>query len=100
MGAKVTRANPDFRETEVMASFERERLRPSHWSNGPGDSYGAHSHAYHKVLYCLRGSITFRLVDSGEDIALRPGDRLDIEPETVHSAVVGPQGVTCVEAAR
>ncbi len=34
------------------------------------------------------------------DVELSPGDRLDIEPETEHAATVGPQGVTCVEAAR
>ncbi|MBI5288172.1 MAG: cupin domain-containing protein [Chloroflexi bacterium] len=83
-----------------MAAFGRERLTPGRWSNGPGDRYGAHSHGYHKVLFCLRGSITFRLTDTGEEIELHPGDRLDIEPSTVHSAVVGPEGVTCVEAAR
>ena len=29
-----------------------------------------------------------------------PGDRLDIPPGATHSAIVGPQGVACVEAAR
>lgn len=68
------------------------------WSNGPGDEYGWHSHEYHKVLYCASGSIVFHTRDG--DIALRPGDRLDIEPATDHAATVGPDGVTCVEAAR
>lgn len=100
MGAKVTPASEGFREDDARSAFTRERLTPSQWSNGPGDVYGAHSHAYHKVLYCLRGSITFRLVDTGEEIALTPGDRLDLEPGTVHAAVVGPKGVTCIEAPR
>jgi quercetin dioxygenase-like cupin family protein len=79
--------------------LEQEGLAPSRWSNGPGEVYAPHQHAYHKVLFCLRGSITFRLIDTGDDITLGPGDRLDIEPSTLHSAVVGPNGVTCVEAA-
>jgi len=75
-------------------------LRPNWWSNGPGDRYGAHSHPYHKVLYCARGSIRFDLPASGESFDLCPGDRLDMPSGVSHSAVVGPGGVTCVEAAR
>ena len=99
MGAKVTRRGDMFREQDAIDAFARERLTPNRWSNGPGDVYGAHSHTYHKVLYCLRGSIAFRLGD-GDEIALGPGDRLDLEPGTMHSAVVGPNGVACVEAPR
>jgi mannose-6-phosphate isomerase-like protein (cupin superfamily) len=73
-------------------------LSPSWWSNGPHDRYSPHSHAYHKVLFCAQGSITFLVPGAGE-FTLGPGDRLDIPPGTVHSAVVGPEGVTCVEAA-
>jgi hypothetical protein len=36
----------------------------------------------------------------GDDVALGPGDRLDIDAGTDHSASVGPEGVTCVEASR
>jgi quercetin dioxygenase-like cupin family protein len=35
-----------------------------------------------------------------EDMELRAGDRLDIEPGTEHAATVGPDGVRCVEAPR
>ena len=71
---------------------------PRPWSNGPGDAYGWHAHPYHKVLFCLEGSITFHTRDG--DVALRAGDRLDIEPGTEHAASVGPDGVACVEAGR
>jgi quercetin dioxygenase-like cupin family protein len=73
-------------------------LSPSWWSNGPGDRYAEHSHSYHKVLYCLSGSIRF--ICAGEAIDLSPGDRMEIPPGRAHSAVVGPHGVRCVEAAR
>jgi quercetin dioxygenase-like cupin family protein len=99
MGARLTKFEGSFSESTVVDTFTREGLSPSRWSNGPGDTYAAHSHGYHKVLFCLRGSITFRL-DNGEDIELHPGDRLDIEPGTSHAAVVGAQGVTCIEAPR
>jgi quercetin dioxygenase-like cupin family protein len=51
------------------------------------------------VLYCLCGSIVFRLSD-GSEIELEPGDRLDLEPGTEHSAAVGASGVECIEAPR
>lgn len=74
-----------------------EGLEPRWWSNGPGDSYDAHSHPYHKVLFCARGSISFEA--AGRAFTLHPGDRLDIPPGTPHAAAVGPEGVTCAEAA-
>lgn len=77
-----------------------EGLAPHVWSNVPGDVYASHEHPYHKVLYCLHGSIVFVLPEGGGRIELHPGDRLDIEPHTRHAAEVGPQGVTCIEAAR
>jgi uncharacterized protein YjlB len=75
-------------------------LAPAWWSNRPGDRYQPHSHGYHKVLFCARGSIRFVIEPSGETFDLTPGDRLDIPTGTTHSAIVGPEGVTCVEAAR
>jgi quercetin dioxygenase-like cupin family protein len=75
-------------------------MSPHRWSNGPGDVYAPHSHGYHKVLFCLGGSITFTLTESRRTYELQQGDRLDIEPNTPHEAVVGPGGVTCIEAAR
>lgn len=100
MGARFTRLAGPFDEGAVLAAFEREGLRPVRWTNGPGDTYAVHSHPYHKVLYCLAGSISFRVTADDVELELRPGDRLDIEPETAHSAVVGPAGVRCIEAPR
>ncbi len=100
VGATKTPHSGLFDRRNVFAAFDREGLSPREWSNGPGDAYTEHSHPYHKVLYCLAGSITFILPRSGERIALAPGDRLDIEPGTPHAAVVGPAGVECAEAER
>jgi hypothetical protein len=71
---------------------------PRAWSNGPGDTYGRHTHAFHKVLFCLAGSITFHLTEG--DVTLQAGDRLDLVPGTDHAATVGGEGCTCVEASR
>jgi quercetin dioxygenase-like cupin family protein len=75
-----------------------EGLSPYQWSNGPHDRYSAHTHAYDKVIYVLRGSITFGLPELGQQLTLKAGDRLDLPAGTVHDAVVGAQGVVCLEA--
>ena len=80
---------------ELERLLRAEGLDPRWWSNGPGDEYG---HEYHKVLYCASGSVVFHTRDG--NVAMEPGDRLDIQPATEHAATVGPEGVTCVEAAR
>jgi hypothetical protein len=82
-----------------------EGLDPGAWSNGPGDRYSAHDHGYDKVIVVARGSISFGVrgpVDDGSatgaPIALAAGDRLELPAGTSHDAVVGPEGVTCLEA--
>ena len=99
MSAQLTRGNECFDEASVIAVYEAAHLTPQRWRNAPGDTYAAHSHGYHKILHCLQGSITFILSES-ERYELHAGDRLDIEPHTPHAALVGPEGVTCIEAAR
>lgn len=84
-------------ESKIRRRLEAEAHSCYSWSNEPGTVYAAHSHAYRKILYCLRGSIRFDLVASGESVELLPGDRLDLAPGTAHSALVGPAGVSCVE---
>ena len=83
---------------EIEGVFQREGLSPRAWSNAPGDTYEWHDHAYHKVLYCVTGSIVFHTRDG--DLELRAGDRLDLDPGTAHAATVGSDGVQCLEAAR
>jgi len=36
----------------------------------------------------------------GRSVELSPGDRLDLPPDLLHSALVGPDGVVCLEAHR
>lgn len=98
MGAMRVERAADGRDA-ALRTFEQEGCSaPRAWSNGPGDAYGRHAHDYHKVLFCLEGSITFHL-DQG-DLRLRAGDRLDLPPDLPHSATVGPHGCECIEARR
>lgn len=91
---------PDVREAELRAQMRAEGLSPYTWSNGPSFVYGAHTHSYTKVLYVVRGSITFHLPATDEDILMQSGDRLDLPARVVHAATVGPEGVTCLEATK
>jgi len=85
---------------DLMAKLKGEASGCYSWSNGPGDRYAAHTHSYEKVLYCVDGSITFALESEGKRLELNPGDRMVLPAETVHSAVVGPSGCTCIEGHR
>lgn len=90
-------------EHELRSRMQREGLAPYSWSNGPGDTYAVHSHSYEKVLSCVCGSIRFILPDQPEgsrSIDLAAGDCMILPTGERHSAYVGPQGVTCLEATR
>ncbi|HLZ59142.1 MAG TPA: cupin domain-containing protein [Ktedonosporobacter sp.] len=93
-------------EQTLRKRMQQEGLSPYTWSNGPGDQYAVHSHSYQKVLYCVRGSIRFVLPDYANtdgtirEIELGAGDCMMLPAGVRHSALVGDQGVTCLEAAR
>ena len=85
-------------QSSLQRLMAEEGLSPYSWSNGPHDVYSAHSHSYDKVIYVVRGSITFGLPDLGKQFSLKAGDRLDLPVGVVHDAHVGAQGVVCLEA--
>jgi quercetin dioxygenase-like cupin family protein len=87
-------------ENEIQTLFDAEGLQAYTWSNAPGDVYAAHAHSYHKVIYVAQGSIEFDFPDEHERVTLNAGDRVEIEPGLKHSAVVGANGVACLEAHR
>jgi quercetin dioxygenase-like cupin family protein len=97
-GATLTTGVVSRRREVIERMAEEGCSAPRFWGNAPGDRYGWHSHDYHKVLFCLTGSIIFH-TKSG-DIEMGAGDRLDLAPRTEHAATVGPMGVECVEAPR
>jgi mannose-6-phosphate isomerase-like protein (cupin superfamily) len=84
---------------DALAAFEAEGCSPPRsWGNAAGDRYGRHDHPFHKVLFCVSGSIVFHTDDG--DVELTAGDRLDLEPGTAHAATIGAAGCSCVEASR
>ena len=84
----------------IESVLQAEGLSAYTWSNGPGHRYNAHSHGYNKVIYVVDGSITLGLPVTGEHLDLCVGDRLELEAGVVHDAIVGPEGVLCLEAHR
>lgn len=85
-------------QRELLDLMNKEKLEPYAWSNQPGDEYPPHTHAYGKVIYVSRGSITWILPETDEEVETRQGDRLELPPQVVHAAQVGKSGVTCLEA--
>ena len=83
---------------DVGRLFREQDLDASRWGNGPGERYAAHEHGYDKVIAVERGSIQFGLPASREAIELVSGDRLELPAGTTHDALVGPAGVSCLEA--
>ena len=90
--------SPD--EETIRKMLAEEDLHGYRWSNGPGDVYSAHTHSFNKVTYVVSGSITFGLPDSGEQVTLNLGDQLNLPAGVVHNAIVGSDGVVCLEAHR
>ena len=87
-------------ERAIRDILAEENLTPHAWGNSPGDTYQAHTHSFHKVIYVVAGSITFGLPEKDKQITLKQGDRLELPAGTLHNAVVGPRGVRCLEAHR
>jgi len=65
------------------------------WSAGPGEVFAHHEHQARKLLIVLEGSIAFTI--GAELVEMTSGDLLDLPARTPHRAIVGRQGVTCVE---
>ena len=87
-------------ESALRELLAQEGLTPYRWENKPHDVYAPHAHPYHKVIYVVTGSIRFGLPETGQQITLEAGDRLELPPNVLHNATVGPAGVVCLEAQR
>jgi quercetin dioxygenase-like cupin family protein len=64
------------------------------WTDAPGTVYEPHAHKDRVTVITTRGMITFDI--NGEKRTFRPGDRFDVPPGVTHSAIVGPEGWSCV----
>jgi quercetin dioxygenase-like cupin family protein len=87
-------------EMAILRHMEMEGLETQRWKNEPGKKYEAHAHDFDKIILVMRGSITFRIPNTGEEVSLNPGDKLELPAGLSHEAVVGPMGVVCLEGHR
>ena len=91
-------SQPPPSESTLRAQLAREGLVVERWSNGPHAVYATHDHPYRKVLVVSAGHITFTIDDGKQVVDMNPGDRLELPARVPHSALVGPEGVVCLEA--
>ncbi|WP_292661435.1 cupin domain-containing protein [Nitratifractor sp.] len=56
------------------------------WCDAAGTRYGEHTHPHSEVRWVLSG--TLQITEEGHTLTLRPGDRLESPPETLHSAYI------------
>jgi quercetin dioxygenase-like cupin family protein len=85
-------------ESDLRRRLASEGFDCYRWSNGPGDVYASHQHSFRKIIYVVDGTITFGFPEFRKEIRLGTGDRLDLPAGIAHHAVVGPEGVACLEA--
>jgi mannose-6-phosphate isomerase-like protein (cupin superfamily) len=84
----------------ISQKMTQEGLRPYAWSNGPNFRQAARSHGYHKVLYCVEGTLEVVLPDMKQSVLLRPGDRVELPRGVRHEAITGPRGAQCLESVK
>ncbi len=84
-------------ETTLVQRMRAEGLQPTRWMNSARTIYHAHSYAYHKVIYVVSGSIIFGFPIDGEPVKLSAGDHLSLPANVEHNAIVGDEGVVCLE---
>ncbi|WP_457597513.1 cupin domain-containing protein [Hydrogenimonas sp.] len=67
------------------------------WRDSAGTRYGIHTHPHHEVRWVLSGRLV--IVEEGVELELGPGDRMESEANTPHSAYV-PEEVVYVCGSR
>ncbi len=64
------------------------------WTDAPGAVYEPHAHKDKVTIFTTKGSVDFTI--NNQTLTFRAGDRYDVPPGVVHSAVVGPDGWSCI----
>lgn len=90
MSFQLTRWN---RETTpsldaLKSALMGEELNVSEWSDPAGTVYPLHAHEYAEVRVVVRGRLRIGLPETGEELVLAPGDRLDLPANLPHWADV------------
>ena len=93
---KWDRAEPPT-EAALIQQMRDEGMQPTRWSNTARTIYHANTNDHDKVLYVVSGSVVlgFRII--GDPTTLTAGDRLTLPAGIEYNAVVGDEGVVCLE---
>lgn len=89
---RPARANEETVKQDIRASG----MTAGRWTGEPNKHWDGHRHSLQKTLWCASGGIVFHV--EGSDYHLKPGDKLILPEDTVHSADAGPAGVVCFES--
>lgn len=76
----------------LRGALTGEGLSVSEWTDPSGTVYPVHSHEFAEVRVVIRGRLRIGLPDTGEEIILEPGDRLDLPAGVPHWADVNGNG--------
>jgi quercetin dioxygenase-like cupin family protein len=101
MELKVTPWPSDKQPTleEIEQYFDEQELDTYYnWAGTANSTIDGHTHGYHKVLFVLEGNVKFEFPTRHETLHLNAGDRLELPAGIRHNAVVGVDGVVCVES--
>ena len=78
-------------ESELVSQLKREGFTHTYvWEDGPNVRYGNHTHAMKTAHIILQGEMTLTM--NGVSKTYSMGERCDVPADTVHAAVMGPQG--------
>jgi quercetin dioxygenase-like cupin family protein len=88
--ARLSKVGGD--KSRVVDELQADGFLVTEWSDAADSSYEPHVHGRREVRVVLAGELT--IVAGSNTFVLRPGNRLDLAPGEVHSARVGPAGVT------
>lgn len=82
----------DQTEEQIKAAITEQGFYPIKITDLAGKLYTSHAHPTIKLLVFLAGDMTVKVED--QQIECQTGDKLIIDANLTHSAVVGPDGCT------
>jgi quercetin dioxygenase-like cupin family protein len=84
---------------ELKKNLDEKGIESELYSDRPGTKYGRHKHPFDDFVLIVQGKMKI-VTDTGE-WTLKPGDRLDIPANTIHSAeIIGKEEVKYLSAAK
>jgi quercetin dioxygenase-like cupin family protein len=84
---------------QIKMIFQAEGLLPTEESLSPKTVIPDHRHPFDEIRMVVSGTLFLNI--SGNQMLLRPGDRIDIPANTRHSkSAEGEDGCICVVASR